>query len=53
MLDRIIAHTPLGPEPLLFRSLEGTEALSTPFDFSIELLSKMPASTARLCSANP
>ncbi|RTG42492.1 type VI secretion system Vgr family protein, partial [Serratia marcescens] len=39
MLDRIIAHTPLGQEQLLFRSLDGIEALSTPFDFSIELLS--------------
>ena len=39
MLDRITAYTPLGPEQLLFRSLEGTEALSTPFDFRIELLS--------------
>ena len=38
MLDRIIAHTPLGQEQLLFRSLDGIEALSTPFD-SIELLS--------------
>ena len=35
MLDRIIAHTPLGQEQLLFRSLDGIEALSTPFDFSI------------------
>ncbi|AML57959.1 Uncharacterized protein conserved in bacteria [Serratia rubidaea] len=39
MLDRITAYTPLGPEQLLFRSLEGTEALSAPFDFRIELLS--------------
>lgn len=29
MLDRIIAHTPLGQEQLLFRSLDGIEALST------------------------
>ncbi|HEJ9094205.1 type VI secretion system Vgr family protein [Serratia odorifera] len=40
MFDRIIAHTPLGQEQLLFRSLEGSEALSTPFDFTVELLSK-------------
>lgn len=40
MLDRIIAHTPLGQEQLLFHSLDGTEALSALFDFDIELLSK-------------
>ncbi|CAI1768819.1 Uncharacterized protein conserved in bacteria [Serratia entomophila] len=40
MLNRIIAHTPLGQEQLLFYSLEGTEALSALFNFDIELLSK-------------
>ena len=38
MLDRIIAHTPLVQEQLLFRSLDGIEALST-LSTSIELLS--------------
>ncbi len=42
-MDRvIIAHTPLGPESLLFKSLTGTEELSHLYHFDIELLSPYP-----------
>jgi len=42
MLDRISAYTPLGTGQLLFHSLDGTEALSEPFDFNVALLSTNP-----------
>lgn len=42
MLDRITAYTPLGTGQLLFHSLDGTEALSEPFDFNVALLSTNP-----------
>ncbi|KAA9002642.1 type VI secretion system tip protein VgrG [Affinibrenneria salicis] len=39
-MDRIItAHTPLGSDALLFKSLAGTEQLSELYEFDVELLS--------------
>jgi len=39
-MDRVVkAHTPLGEEQLLFRSMHGTEGLSQLFEFEVELLS--------------
>jgi type VI secretion system secreted protein VgrG len=40
MLDRITAHTPLGPDELKFWSLQGSEQLSRPFTFQVALLSQ-------------
>ncbi|QCT21335.1 type VI secretion system tip protein VgrG [Jejubacter calystegiae] len=40
MLDRITAHTPLGPDELKFLSLQGSEQLSRPFAFQVALLSQ-------------
>ncbi|EOI5792972.1 type VI secretion system Vgr family protein [Cronobacter malonaticus] len=37
----IIAHTPLPPETLLFKSLSGTEQLSTLYEFDVELFSPL------------
>ncbi|RTQ32591.1 type VI secretion system tip protein VgrG [Variovorax gossypii] len=39
-MDRIVrAHTPLGDDQLLFRSMRGSEGLSQLFEFDVELLS--------------
>ncbi|WPH14324.1 type VI secretion system Vgr family protein [Variovorax paradoxus] len=39
-MTRIVkAHTPLGEEQLKFRSMRGSEGLSQPFDFDVDLLS--------------
>lgn len=35
----IVAHTPLPPETLLFKSLSGTEQLSALYEFDVEFLS--------------
>ncbi|RZL63916.1 MAG: type VI secretion system tip protein VgrG [Variovorax sp.] len=35
----VTAHTPLGPEQLLFRSMHGSEGLSQLFEFEVDLLS--------------
>ncbi|MDC6117312.1 type VI secretion system Vgr family protein [Serratia rubidaea] len=40
MLDRIRAHTPLGPDELMFWSLQGSEQLSRPYVFQVDLLSQ-------------
>ncbi|MCA4825412.1 MAG: type VI secretion system tip protein VgrG, partial [Serratia rubidaea] len=40
MLDRIRAHTPLGPNELMFWSLQGSEQLSRPYVFQVDLLSQ-------------
>ncbi|MFA1238919.1 type VI secretion system Vgr family protein [Serratia odorifera] len=40
MLDRITAHTPLGPDALMFWSLQGSEQLARPYVFQVELLSQ-------------
>lgn len=40
MPNRVVkAHTPLGEEQLLFRSMHGTEGLSQLFEFEVDLLS--------------
>ncbi|WP_082818088.1 type VI secretion system Vgr family protein [Variovorax boronicumulans] len=39
-MDRVVkAHTPLGEEQLLFRSMHGSEGLSQLFEFEVDLLS--------------
>jgi len=39
-MDRVVkAHTPLGEEQLMFRSMNGTEGLSQLFEFEVDLLS--------------
>jgi type VI secretion system secreted protein VgrG len=39
-MDRIVtAHTPLPPDTLMFRAMNGSEGLSTLFEFEVELLS--------------
>lgn len=35
----VIVHTPLGDDRLLFKALQGTEQLSTLYEFTVELLS--------------
>ncbi len=43
-MDRIVkAHSPLGEDQLLFRSMHGTEGLSQLFEFEVELLSPRPS----------
>jgi len=37
---RITLTTPLGPNPLLFKTLKGQESLSQPFHFTVEMLSQ-------------
>jgi type VI secretion system secreted protein VgrG len=39
-MHRVVkAHTPLGDDRLMFRSMNGTEGLSQPFEFEVDLLS--------------
>jgi type VI secretion system secreted protein VgrG len=53
-MDRIVrAHTPLGDDQLLFRSMCGSEGLSQLFEFEIELLSTNASIDAKSLLGKP
>jgi type VI secretion system secreted protein VgrG len=53
-MNRIVkAHSPLGEEQLLFRSMHGTEGLSQLFEFEVELLSPRPSIDAASVLGKP
>jgi type VI secretion system secreted protein VgrG len=53
-MDRIVkAHSPLGEDQLLFRSMHGTEGLSQLFEFEVELLSPRPSIDAKSVLGKP
>ncbi len=53
-MDRILkAHSPLGEDQLLFRSMHGTEGLSQLFEFDVDLLSPQPSIDADAVLGKP
>jgi len=47
------AHTPLGDDQLLFRSMRGTEGLSQLYEFEVDLLSRNPTVDLRSMLGKP